>query len=106
MEGEGFEPPNPKERIYSPPRLARLRYPSVNHSTILEYIILNKKSRLFSKFFQFLFQIQNLRILIPLRHKIIGLPFIDTLESIAHCLVIIGGLTKHPRLRMDVQMTK
>ena len=22
MEGEGFEPPNPKERIYSPPRLA------------------------------------------------------------------------------------
>lgn len=21
MEGEGFEPPNPKERIYSPPRL-------------------------------------------------------------------------------------
>ena len=29
MEGEGFEPPNPKERIYSPPRLARLRYPSM-----------------------------------------------------------------------------
>ena len=29
MEGEGFEPPNPKERIYSPPRLARLRYPSI-----------------------------------------------------------------------------
>ena len=28
MEGSGFEPPNPKERIYSPPRLARLRYPS------------------------------------------------------------------------------
>ena len=28
MEGEGFEPPNPKERIYSPPRLASLRYPS------------------------------------------------------------------------------
>ena len=22
MEGRGFEPPNPKERIYSPPRLA------------------------------------------------------------------------------------
>ena len=22
MEGEGFEPPNPKERIYNPPRLA------------------------------------------------------------------------------------
>ena len=22
MEGDGFEPPNPKERIYSPPRLA------------------------------------------------------------------------------------
>jgi hypothetical protein len=22
MEREGFEPPNPKERIYSPPRLA------------------------------------------------------------------------------------
>lgn len=30
MEGSGFEPPNPKERIYSPPRLARLRYPSIN----------------------------------------------------------------------------
>jgi hypothetical protein len=30
MEGSGFEPPNPKERIYSPPRLARLRYPSMN----------------------------------------------------------------------------
>ncbi len=29
MEGSGFEPPNPKERIYSPPRLARLRYPSM-----------------------------------------------------------------------------
>ena len=29
MEGSGFEPPNPKERIYSPPRLARLRYPSI-----------------------------------------------------------------------------
>ena len=27
--GDGFEPPNPKERIYSPPRLARLRYPSI-----------------------------------------------------------------------------
>jgi hypothetical protein len=22
VEGDGFEPPNPKERIYSPPRLA------------------------------------------------------------------------------------
>ena len=30
MEESGFEPPNPKERIYSPPRLARLRYPSIN----------------------------------------------------------------------------
>ena len=29
VEGSGFEPPNPKERIYSPPRLARLRYPSI-----------------------------------------------------------------------------
>ena len=29
VEGSGFEPPNPKERIYSPPRLARLRYPSM-----------------------------------------------------------------------------
>ena len=29
MDGSGFEPPNPKERIYSPPRLARLRYPSI-----------------------------------------------------------------------------
>ncbi len=27
--GSGFEPPNPKERIYSPPRLARLRYPTI-----------------------------------------------------------------------------
>ena len=30
MGGRGFEPPNPKEWIYSPPRLARLRYPPVN----------------------------------------------------------------------------
>ena len=30
VDGSGFEPPNPKERIYSPPRLARLRYPSIN----------------------------------------------------------------------------
>ena len=30
MVGSGFEPPNPKERIYSPPRLARLRYPTIN----------------------------------------------------------------------------
>ncbi len=29
VDGSGFEPPNPKERIYSPPRLARLRYPSI-----------------------------------------------------------------------------
>ena len=34
VEGSGFEPPNPKERIYSPPRLARLRYPSI----FLEYV--------------------------------------------------------------------
>ena len=43
MEGSGFEPPNPKERIYSPPRLARLRYPSdtssldSNHITEKQY---------------------------------------------------------------------
>ena len=30
MEGEGFEPPNPKERIYSPPRLAS-SLPFQNH---------------------------------------------------------------------------
>gem|GEM_PF-3289353 len=29
VEGEGFEPPNPKELVYSQPRLARLRYPSI-----------------------------------------------------------------------------
>ena len=33
VEGDGFEPPNPKERIYSPPRLATslpLHYKIVN----------------------------------------------------------------------------
>ena len=31
MGGEGFEPPNPKERIYSPPRLAfRLPFQNIN----------------------------------------------------------------------------
>ena len=37
MEGEGFEPPNPKERIYSPPRLASslpFRY-NKNYSNIV-----------------------------------------------------------------------
>ena len=30
MEESGFEPPNPKEWIYGPSRLARLRYSSIN----------------------------------------------------------------------------
>ncbi len=31
VEGDGFEPPNPKERIYSPPRLANFATPPHNN---------------------------------------------------------------------------
>jgi hypothetical protein len=44
-----MEPPNPKERIYSPPRLARLRYPS---ETINYYILQNSPSKC-NNFFEF-----------------------------------------------------
>ena len=37
MEGEGFEPPNPKERIYSPPRLASSL--PFRYLIVIEYII-------------------------------------------------------------------
>ena len=35
MEGEGFEPPNPKERIYSPPRLASSLSLHINQQDLL-----------------------------------------------------------------------
>jgi hypothetical protein len=38
VEGDGFEPPNPKERIYSPPRLAT--------SLPLHIVIPNKKKKM------------------------------------------------------------
>ena len=37
MEGEGFEPPNPKERIYIPPRLASSL--PFRYLIVIEYII-------------------------------------------------------------------
>ena len=39
MGAVGFEPTNPKERSYSPSRLARLRYTPISQTTILSYHI-------------------------------------------------------------------
>ena len=41
VEGDGFEPPNPKERIYSPPRLATSL--PLRHKLLIE-ALKNKRS--------------------------------------------------------------
>ena len=48
MGAVGFEPTNPKERIYSPSRLARLRYtPMSSQTTLILYQIIAFKTTVF-----------------------------------------------------------
>ena len=49
MEGRGFEPPNPKERIYSPPRLANFATPPY---VITNYYIIPKFVLYYKPFYQ------------------------------------------------------
>ena len=93
MEDLGFEPRNPKERIYSPSRLASSL---ILHNNACSYIRNDKyltesgnKKQAYSGL-----KFANLQTILPLRHEIGTLPFMAAFGAVANRTVQISDTIK------------